>query len=82
MALAVRALLGLVLVVLLYRLARGVLGGRRGQFGGRRTGFPCGTCTNCGNVFPDGVICRFGGRETFKNEVHIANCADYRRRTG
>jgi hypothetical protein len=41
---------------------------------------PCATCANCGKLFDDGVLCRFGNREVFKTEAHIANCMDYRRR--
>ena len=39
--------------------------------------FKCATCKNCGALFDDGVLCRYGAKETFKNETHIANCQDY-----
>ncbi|MCA8974875.1 MAG: hypothetical protein KDC98_09135 [Planctomycetes bacterium] len=51
---------------------------RASRGGGGR--WPCATCRNCGRIFADGVLCRFQGRETFKNETHIGNCVDYQRR--
>ena len=45
---------------------------------GRGSGsHPCKTCRHCGKPFDDGVLCRFGHREVFKTEQHIANCIDY-----
>lgn len=40
----------------------------------------CRDCAHCRGIVSDGVICGFGNREVFKNEVHIANCVDHRRR--
>ncbi len=39
--------------------------------------FQCAKCKSCVKMFDDGVMCRFKGRETFKNETHISNCIDY-----
>ena len=67
-----RVLLVLVVVYFVWliakRLAAGPIRGR---------GFKCQTCRSCGRLFDDGVLCRFQGRETFKNETHIRNCPDY-----
>ena len=69
-----------VLTALVWFVYRVVIGsGLTG--GGRSTaGFPCGDCRHCGATFDDGVMCHFAGRETFKNEVHIANCHSFERR--
>ncbi len=45
-----------------------------------QTGPKCKSCRSCGQLFEDGVLCRFQGRETFKNLTHIRNCLDYRRK--
>ena len=58
-----------------YRLLRGLFAG-----GGAGSQLPCATCANCKALYDDGVICMFGAKETFKKEMHIANCGDYRRR--
>ena len=50
---------------------------KRGGGGGS---FKCATCRHCGTLSDDGVLCRFGRTETFKNTVHISNCMDYERR--
>ncbi len=55
-----------------YRLFRSWFSGR-----GARPRFKCATCRNCKEIFDDGVLCVFEGRETFKNETHIANCPDH-----
>ena len=47
---------------------------------GRTPKLKCATCKNCGKLFDDGVLCRFKGRETFKNLTHISNCIDHERR--
>ncbi len=65
-----------VVVYLIYVVVRAILGGDRP--GGRKK-FPCATCRNRGKMFDDGVMCKFRGRETFKNETHISNCIDYER---
>ncbi len=39
--------------------------------------FKCATCRNCGRIDPDGVMCRFGNKETFKNLTHIKYCMDF-----
>lgn len=39
--------------------------------------FQCATCRHCARLDRDGVICRFGSRETFKGSVHIALCTDH-----
>lgn len=41
---------------------------------------PCATCVNCGKLFDDGVMCRFGDREVFKTDAHVKMCIDYRKR--
>ena len=53
---------------------------RNGASASSMRGAPCASCRHCGSLFDDGVLCQFGRAETFKNEVHIANCHDYRRR--
>jgi len=86
MLLAILRLLAfLALVVILYRLLTGLLGGgsrfslpRLGRGGG--SGFKCRDCRHCGKLFVDGVLCRYGDRETFKNPTHISNCMDYERK--
>ena len=40
----------------------------------------CADCAHSRGIYPDGVICGFGAREVFKNDVHVANCVDHRRR--
>lgn len=47
-----------------------------------RSRFKCATCKNCGTLFDDGVLCRFGSKETFKTEAHIANCQDWASKAG
>ena len=66
-----------VVVYLVYLVACRVMGRSLGGSGGGRHRFPCETCRSCGKVFDDGVLCRFQGRETFKNETHIGNCIDH-----
>jgi hypothetical protein len=39
----------------------------------------CADCRHRRKIFPDGTLCGFGKRETFKNEVHVANCVDHQR---
>ena len=39
--------------------------------------FKCATCRHCARLDEDGVMCRFGNRQTFKHPLHIANCIDY-----
>jgi hypothetical protein len=57
----------------------GGLGGLGGLgFGRGRVTDKCRDCRNCGKIFDDGVICRFGGKETFKNETHVGNCIDWK----
>ena len=59
--------------------------GRRVKFRRRGAGFytgsgpDCRRCRNCKTLFDDGVICSFGDSETFKNEVHVANCNSFER---
>ena len=48
--------------------------------GTRRSRFKCADCVHCGKLFDDGVLCRFNDKETFKNETHIGNCIDHKRR--
>ena len=69
-----QVILALVVIYAVYRVARRVVRGPA------PAGFKCETCRNCGKLFDDGVLCRFMGRETFKNETHIANCLDYENR--
>ncbi len=40
----------------------------------------CASCRHAGKVFEDGTLCKFAGRETFKNEVHVNNCTDHQPR--
>ena len=47
--------------------------------GGGRSGFKCRNCQHCKTLFDDGVLCRYGSKEVFKNAVHIENCQDYTR---
>ena len=61
-----------VVFVVVRRFAATVVGG-----GGR--GFKCHNCRHCKTLFDDGVLCRYGKREVFKNAVHIENCQDHRR---
>ena len=42
-----------------------------------RPRYKCATCRHCGELFPDGVLCRDGSRETFKNPIHIEMCPDF-----
>ena len=42
----------------------------------------CGSCRHCAREFEDGTLCTFGARETFKNSVHVANCADWEAKRG
>ena len=63
-------------IYLVYLVARKVMGKGLGG-GSRRSSFQCETCRSCGRLFDDGVLCQFQGRETFKNETHIANCVDH-----
>ena len=76
----IRAVLIALVVYVVYRVVRnafaGALGGGGGGSGSK---FKCATCKNCKNLFDDGVICVFDRKETFKNEIHIANCHDYER---
>ena len=69
-----------VVIYLLYRLACRVMGRDLGILGPSKSRFPCETCSNCGRVFEDGVMCQFQGRETFKNATHISNCMDHQKR--
>lgn len=75
----VRILVLAALVYFIYRVVVhfGIVGGGIGR---SSAGFQCGACRHCGQVFDDGVMCRFAGKETFKNEVHIANCHTFERR--
>ena len=43
----------------------------------RKPRFKCATCRHCARMDHDGVICRFGQKETFKNPTHITNCPDF-----
>lgn len=70
-----RVLIFAVLAYLLWQVIRGL-----GAGGGGRSRFKCADCRSCGKLFDDGVLCRFNGKETFKNETHIGNCVDYQRR--
>ena len=45
-----------------------------------RTRYKCRTCRYCGLLDEDGVVCHLGGRETYKNPVHISNCVDWARK--
>ena len=71
MVIVFRLLIPLVVIFLLYRFLKGFFGEPR---------FRCASCRHCGSLDSDGVICRFGRRETFKNPVHIQNCMDYSQR--
>ena len=51
-----------------------------GAAGAGPTGDKCASCRYCRTVFHDGTLCSFGPREVFKNEVHVSNCVDYRRK--
>jgi hypothetical protein len=75
-----RVLIILVAVYAAWRIVAGLLRGDGGGASSRGARFPCSTCAHCGTEFNDGVICLFAGRETFKNEVHIANCGSWTRR--
>ena len=48
----------------------------------REKALKCRSCYHCKRLFDDGVICRYGSREVFKNQVHVENCQDYRRARG
>jgi hypothetical protein len=37
----------------------------------------CATCRHCARLMPDGVMCRFGDKEVFKNAIHIENCLSF-----
>ena len=50
------------------------------SLGGGGGSVKCAGCVHCGRLDRDGVLCRFGRRETFKNHVHIANCIDFKAR--
>lgn len=39
--------------------------------------FKCATCRHAGRISSDGVMCRYGSTEVFKNPVHIENCMDH-----
>ena len=64
------------IIYFVWVIARRVMGGGGGGGFGRPK-LKCATCRSCGKLFEDGALCRFQGRETFKNETHIANCIDY-----
>lgn len=58
----------------IYRL---VFGSSRSRLGNVK----CSTCRHAGLLDEDGVLCRYGARETFKNSVHIGNCLDFQPRS-
>lgn len=66
----VRLLLVAGFLWLIYRL---VFGSRRAWL----RDIKCSTCRHAGLLDEDGVLCRYGARETFKNTVHIGNCLDF-----
>lgn len=78
MGLVLRVVIFAALGFLIFRAIRGAFGGAGSGSGSGR--FPCSTCRHCKQEFDDGVICMFADRETFKNEVHIANCGSWQRR--
>ncbi len=43
----------------------------------RRPRLRCHDCVHLLSAFDDGVSCGQGGRQVFKNPVHIANCMAY-----
>jgi hypothetical protein len=65
------AVIALAVLVLYWILA--------GRSSSSKSKFKCSTCRHCGRLDSDGVICRFGRKQTFKNPVHIQNCTDYER---
>ena len=64
-------------LALVFVLVKQVLGSGVIKLGIGRRRFKCATCRNCSKLFDDGVLCRYMDNETFKNETHIKNCADY-----
>lgn len=76
---ALRILVVLVVLFILYRVILFVLGRSDSPLTVGSTPEKCRTCEHAARLFHDGVICRYGEKETFKNLVHIDNCPDYRR---
>ena len=69
-----RVLILVGLIYLGYRLYQSASGG-----GGGDSQFKCATCKHCARLDDDGVICRYGNRQTFKTPVHISNYMDYQK---
>ena len=68
----------IVLIYIVFRVVRSMMGLEGGLgLGKRAPAFKCKSCRHCGKLFEDGALCRFRGRETFKNPTHISNCMDY-----
>ena len=64
-----------VFLVVVWWLIRRLFGGKRP----RRHRFRCHDCVHLLASFDDGVSCGQGGRQVFKNPVHINNCMEYER---
>jgi len=67
-----------VFIVVIYRLLSGWGGRLRGRSGaGGRGRYRCADCRHLLTSYDDGVSCGFGGKQVFKNPVHISNCMDH-----
>ena len=72
----IQLLLRLAVIALVVLLLYWLLSGRSFS---SKSQFKCSSCRHCGRLDSDGVICRYGSKQTFKKPVHIQNCTDYER---
>ena len=67
-----------VFVVVIYRLLSGRSWRTRGRSGtGGRSRLRCTDCRHLLTRYDDGVSCGLGGKQVFKNPVHISNCMEH-----
>ena len=80
MALLIRIAAGAALVWFVWRVFGPLLGVSAEALGGGGARRQCTDCAHRVKEYDDGVICRFGRSETFKNDAHIANCHSWQKR--